>query len=212
MSTESMARKRPPDILDPFEGDQNVLKESAKSYASLSGNIKRKRLECPSSSTSCTPPVSSITPLPAIPLLYQLALSAHHSSQRHLQQAFIPSSVLCEADAGYPPIASTGQIPLFIHDARAHDKALGLLLLALDLLRIALASNELSDKERVAFTLEFGVVGVKLLAVFRPTAPLKGNETQVEDKVDVERLMGDVQYAVASGVCRETWKEIIADS
>ena len=175
--------------------------------ASVGGDLKRRRLNSPSSSSNSitSPPLVSPS-LPAIPLLYHLAVSAHHASHRHLQQAFIPSFAIRE-EAIDGPKSTTPAFDQYkrpetvVHDPNAADKALGLLLLALDLLKAGLASMDLSDKERVAFSLEFGVVAVKVLKGSEGQASAKNQEKGVSNQVERGKLVGDVQDAVASGVC-----------
>ncbi|CAD6588699.1 MAG: hypothetical protein TREMPRED_005127, partial [Tremellales sp. Tagirdzhanova-0007] len=174
--------------------------------ASVGGDLKRRRLNSPSSSSNSitSPPLVSPS-LPAIPLLYHLAVSAHHASHRHLQQAFIPSFAIRE-EAIDGPKSTTPAFDQYkrpetvVHDPNAADKALGLLLLALDLLKAGLASMDLSDKERVAFSLEFGVVAVKVLKGSEGQASAKNQEKGVSNQVERGKLVGDVQDAVASGL------------
>ena len=98
-------------------------------------------------------------------LMYHMAVSAHRHSRSHLQQAFIPGTIEINAHAVYPPIlASTGPSTLrapFTSDHLAATKAFALLLFALDLLSTGLKSNQLLDRERVAFTIEFAIIATK---------------------------------------------------
>jgi hypothetical protein len=145
--------------------------------------------------------------LPTTPLLYHLAASAHHASHRHLQQAFVPSNISCHGNAEYPivtiPAVPSHAAPVpFTHDPAAASKAFGLLLLALDLLRIGLASNDLTYVERAAFGLEFATVGLKVLDTLRKAAE-KGRGKHPElVVVDRARLVGDMQEAISSSVRR----------
>ena len=200
----SVERKRPPETLASPQGHLVNQEKATKSCATLGGDTKRRRLDI---QTSYTSPPTTAASLPPIPLLYHLAITAHQGARQHLQQAFIPTSVSQVGNTGHPPIVATatderGSSP-FTHDPQAADKALGLLLLALDCLRMGLTSNDLSDKERVAFTLEFGVIGVKVLkANSSPLLSDKGEDRVPQIEVEVRSLMEDVQDAVASGVSR----------
>lgn len=181
----------------------------------LDSPLKRKRavsdlgLSQPSSSsqpisTPLSTPPSSKAPvhsvIPAIPLLYHLATTAHRASQSHLQQAFIPAEVTCDFNAGYPPMTIpdfTGQQPrAFQHDPQAAAKVIGLQVLALDLLKAGLGARELSDKERVAFGLEFVIIGLKLLNVGKVNG--KGKEIEI---VDMGRLETEIQQVLGESVC-----------
>ncbi len=196
--------KRPPEVSTKPEFLPDVIQEDVKSFATTSGDLKRRRLDNPSSSSTSTtsPPLESY--LPSIPLLFHLATSAHHASHQHLQQVFIPSFVNCEGNDGYPPIISARpgrtQSQIFTHDEKAGDKAIGLLLLALDLLRAGLLSTDLSEKERVAFSLEYGTIGMKVLTACGSLRTK--SELVAAEKLDHLRLRGEVEDAVASGVYR----------
>jgi hypothetical protein len=157
----------------------------------------------PSSSPTLNPPVHEGYPfreIPTIPLLYHLAITAHHAAQSHLQQAFIPPNVSCEFHSGYPPITIPTldyQKPkAFEHDVNAARKVIGLQVLALDLLRRGLDSNELSDREKIAFGLEFGEVGIKVVACGR----MKWGKGKEVESVGLEKLEGDMQDVIGEAV------------
>ena len=102
------------------------------------------------------------------PILYHMATSAHTSSQEHLQQAFIPPHVAYDAQAGYDPIlASSSSRQSYRPDRQAATRSFALLLFALDLLDLGLKDLGLSDQERVAFTLEFTSVAMKVVLAWR---------------------------------------------
>ena len=206
MSQKQGDVKRPPGALRPHKPlvGRDVHSNSS---ATLGGDFKRRRPNIPPSSYFSDTPVPTFPPpLPVIPLLYHLALSAHHASHRHLQQAFIPGSVIREEALDppkftAPPVVEYKRPETVTHDPQAADKALGLLLLALDLLKAGLASKDLSDKERVAFSLEFGVVGVKVLKGSESQGSTKTQDKRASIQVERGKLVGEVQDAVASGVC-----------
>ena len=186
--------KRPPEHTGSYQSTPSVEREDG-------GDLKRRKVSLAGPMGFDSRPASSSTPpplVPPIPLLYHLALSAHHAVHRHLQQLFIPAEVDCDPNAGLPLITSDARATLpFTHDPEAGLKALSLLLIALDFLRAGLASRDLSDRERVAFGLEFGVIGVKVLATTR-TGGVKGNIMEYE--VDTGRLFKNVQDAVGTAV------------
>ncbi|KAK4685187.1 hypothetical protein P7C73_g4969, partial [Tremellales sp. Uapishka_1] len=138
------------------------------------------------------------TLLPDIPLqaiLYHLATSAHHTAHHHLQQAYVPLSVSPDTDGLHASLSIPSRIPNtpprpFTHDPRAASKVFGLYLLALQLLRSALAIGNISDKEKVAFGLEFGLIGVKAVLA-RPS----------KDKEN--RLAGEIQEVVGQASLRQ---------
>ncbi|WWD16802.1 hypothetical protein CI109_101234 [Kwoniella shandongensis] len=163
----------------------------------------------PSYPTPLTTPSPVLpAPIPTSALLYHFALSAHRSSHLHLQQAFIPTSISADPNAGSPLLpfhqsvgGGVGQ-KLFFHDREAANKALGLQLLALDLLKAGLADSGLSDRERVAYGLEFGVVGLKVYSGYQALSGHqhgkgKGKATEPRLIVDLGRLMDDLQDTVA---------------
>lgn len=62
--------------------------------------------------------------------------------------------------------------------------------------------NSLSDKEKVAFSLEFGVVGMKVyMAQQILQSKSKGKEKIEGVQVDCQRLMDDMQNIVGQAVC-----------
>ncbi|WVQ77813.1 hypothetical protein IAR50_007503 [Cryptococcus sp. DSM 104548] len=136
-------------------------------------------------------------------LLYSYAQSAHAAAQTHLQQSFIPPDISVDRNSGYPiarlyPAFPSTQpasdrpaaLPRFTHDAEALPKALACLLLALDLLRAGLKSNELSDREKVVFALEFGLVGVKVRSTWK-AGPVSAEKER--EKKESGRLMDEMQ-------------------
>ena len=170
-------------------------------------NVKRRKLDLmgdrtpldglpnrPSSSSSLSTPPSSraAARIPPVPFLYYLATSSHHTSQQHLQQAFIPPNVVCRSAADCAPIMAKtpdGTHSTFTPDPQATAKSLSLLLLSLDLLRLGLASKELSDRERVAFGHQFVIVAVKVIQTASCPFPGKGKEMAL---VNLSRIWNDV--------------------
>ena len=138
--------------------------------------------------------------IPPAACLYHMAVSAHHASTAHLQQSFIPQTVHTVHPNDAPPIIASGNMHKshpYQPDPGASDKALGLCLLALDLLRAGLVSRSLSEVERVAFGLEFGNVAIKVITTLAPSKRAKGKQPVV---VDLERLWRDVLEAVGQSV------------
>ncbi|ODN72825.1 hypothetical protein L202_08258 [Cryptococcus amylolentus CBS 6039] len=148
-------------------------------------------------------PLNPVISTPA--LLYSYAQSAHAESQTHLQQSFIPPYISADRKSGYPiarlyppsppmmpPAPQATPLPRYTHDSQARQKALGYLLLALDLLRAGLKSNELSDREKVVFALEFGLVGVKVWSAWQ-SCSITGKE---RGKNESGRLMDEMQEFV----------------
>ena len=146
--------------------------------------------EYPTASTSTAP----LLDIPVVPILYHLATSAHQASHHHLHQIYVPRNVSPAKAEAIELNTPFGPIP-FQHDSQARRKALGFLLLALDLLRLGLNRKELSESERVAFGLEFGVVGMKVLDASRLTG--KGKAVSVEDP---EKLRSDVAETLSQSV------------
>lgn len=147
--------------------------------------------------------------IPTAALLYHSAQVAHQTSHVHLQQAFVPTEISTDRTSGYSIIKlysysstpQSSQSNRFSHDPQAFAKALGLQLYALDLLRAGLNINSLSDKERVAFSLEFGVVGIKVyMAQQILQSKSKGKEKIQGVQVDCQRLMDDMQDIVGQAV------------
>ncbi|KIR32042.1 hypothetical protein I352_05671 [Cryptococcus deuterogattii MMRL2647] len=153
-------------------------------------------------------PISPCIPIAA--LLYHYAQVAHQTSHVHLQQAFVPTHISTDRSSGHSIIKlyssssssltqQTSSSNRFNHDPQAFIKALGLQLYALDLLRAGLGMNNLSDMERVAFSLEFGVVGIKVYMAQQQTlqSKSKGKEkVEGAQVVDCQRLMDDMQDIV----------------
>ncbi|WWC68929.1 uncharacterized protein I206_102865 [Kwoniella pini CBS 10737] len=130
-------------------------------------------------------------------LLYHFAISAHRASHVHLQQAFVHPSISSTTIANVHlfPLYSADPPRPFAHDPNAAAKALDLQLLALDLLRAGLSQGGLSEKEKVAFGLEFGIIGLKAYsALYKPVVG-KG-KTSNGKQVDAARLIGDIQEIV----------------
>ncbi|OWZ64792.1 hypothetical protein AYX14_06385 [Cryptococcus neoformans] len=149
------------------------------------------------------PPQAPYIPIAA--LLYHSAQVAHQTSHVHLQQAFVPTQISTDRTSGssiiklysYSSTSQSSQSNRFSHDPHAFAKALGLQLYALDLLRAGLNINSLSDKEKVAFSLEFGVVGMKVyMAQQNLQSKSKGKEKIEGVQVDCQRLMDDMQNIV----------------
>lgn len=154
------------------------------------------------------PPQAPYIPIAA--LLYHSAQVAHQTSHVHLQQAFVPTQISTDRTSGssiiklysYSSTSQSSQSNRFSHDPHAFAKALGLQLYALDLLRAGLDINSLSDKEKVAFSLEFGVVGMKVyMAQQILQSKSKGKEKIEGVQVDCQRLMDDMQNIVGQAVC-----------
>ncbi|ODN98018.1 hypothetical protein I350_07660 [Cryptococcus amylolentus CBS 6273] len=163
-------------------------------------------------------PLNPVISTPA--LLYSYAQSAHAESQTHLQQSFIPPYISADRKSGYPiarlyppsppmmpPAPQATPLPRYTHDSQARQKALGYLLLALDLLRAGLKSNELSDREKVVFALEFGLVGVKVWSAWQ-SCSITGKE---RGKNESGRLMDEMQEFVgqANEAERNKHQEIV---
>lgn len=137
--------------------------------------------------------------IPAVPHLYHLAVSAHRDASRHLQQIFIPSTIAHPTVDSFEPIVTirNGQSLTYQPDPLARDKALGLLLLSLDLLRVGFAAKEISEVDKVHFGIEFALVTVEVLRAHKMAPAGKGKAV---DKVDVARIRSDARDAVANGV------------
>lgn len=141
-------------------------------------------------------------------LIYHTAISAHKLSQQHLQQVYIPSWVQTKADRSFdavPLYAAKSSAAILAHDPDAAKKALALQSLALDLLSIGRKRPDLSDSERAALTIEFVIIGIKVREALRH-ATKKGKERDMGIKVAEDRLIEDMQKALASGVstiCKE---------
>ncbi|KIR58032.1 hypothetical protein I314_05997 [Cryptococcus bacillisporus CA1873] len=160
-----------------------------------------------------TAPVPQSPCIPIAALLYHYAQVAHQTSHVHLQQAFVPTHISTDRSSGYSIIklySSSSSSSLaqqssssnrFNHDPQAFAKALGLQLYALDLLRAGLDMNNLSDMEKVAFSLEFGVVGIKVYMAQQQILQSKSKGKEKEkiegaQVVDCQRLMDDMQDIV----------------
>jgi hypothetical protein len=136
-------------------------------------------------------------------LLYHFAYSTWQCTNRHLIQAFIPSSIQAT-----PTDPSTLHLSDPCHpntfkpyepDARAAEKALSLQILAIDTLKIGLKLSSLSDTERVSFGLLFGKIGLQVVQALRARSG-KGKEKEGK-VVDHQRLLQDVEEQVINSVC-----------
>jgi hypothetical protein len=181
--------------LDPI-----VVPPGTRTAQTVAGDDEHPAVE-PVATVDTSP--NPITDIPLIPHLYHLALTAHHAASTHLQQVFIPSTVSTDNSDGFQPVATcvNGENVPFVHDPQAVQKSLGLLLLSLDLLKLGLASREISEVEKVHFGLEFGQVGVKVLRAHHVLAKGKGNEREM---VDVARVKHDVREYVVDSVSVES--------
>lgn len=141
--------------------------------------------------------------LPDSALLYHFAYSTWQCSNRHLSQAFIPSSVqTTPSDPStihltdpHQPTTSNPYKP----DMRAAEKALSLQILAIDTLKIGLKLSSLSDTERVTFGLLFGKIGLQVVQALR-AASRKGKRKE-EKSVDHDTLLQDIEEQVNISVC-----------
>ncbi|OCF58359.1 hypothetical protein L486_04392 [Kwoniella mangroviensis CBS 10435] len=162
--------------------------------------MKRRKLSPELYQVSNTPPLPPSSPhlLPDSALLYHFALSAHRASHQHLQQAFIHPSISADPNLGIPiaPVYNRSAAQPFIHDPYAAAKALDLQLVALDFLRAGLAYPDLSERERVAFGLEFGIVGLKFYTACTGNSTGKGKDSEKNQRVDLSRLIGDIQDVI----------------
>lgn len=158
-----------------------------------------------------TPPASSShassQAIPDAALLYYLAVRAHHSAHLHLQQVFVPHRIRTDAEPGtaIPLNSNPTMSTAFEHDYQATDKALALLVMALDYLKLGLASRSLSDRERVAFGVEFAQVGLKVLRTLKTgrdeqRRSSKGKERSLEERVDAAGLSADLHDILSTTV------------
>jgi len=147
--------------------------------------LKRVKREVEAIPFAITPPPTIDIPL--LPSLYHLATSAHLASSRHLQQIFVPHTTTSPT-GDIAPIKPSLDCT-FTPDPAALDKATALLVLALDALRTGLAIKSISEKERVAFSVEFGHVATKLLQAAPPS-------------IDMARIRHDAREAVGLAVGR----------
>lgn len=174
------------------------------------GSEKRRRVMAddsplyPSQGSSMTSAVDR-TAIPHHVLLYHLAQVAHQASHRHLQQAFVPSWVSTEVDAAHLPISiirEDGTKGPFSHDAAAANKSLGLLLHALDLLRLGLRMKDLSDRDRVLFGVEYALIGVKVLAACQVSVKDRKGKSPASllHMVDCKKLAEDVGTYIGQSI------------
>ena len=172
-----------------MEERQNGLPQVAKRSAKFDN-------EDPASSKRNKVDEEDILPDPA--LLYHFAYSAWQCANRHLAQAFIPSTVIPTssepstihlADPYHPTT-----LKRYEPDVHAADKALSLQLLAIDTLKIGLKLSSLSDTERVTFGLLFGKIGLQIVQALR-AGNMKGKGKE-EKSVDHQRLLQDIEEQV----------------
>jgi hypothetical protein len=173
---EGLSRKRPQDEVGPSMAAQEINTDAR----------KRSRTDRDDHSK---PSISDAA------LLYLTAISAHTGASRHLQQAFVPGWAAVRGSK-FDPIPLYPSTDPLVHDSHAARKALDLQLLAVELLDIGLKTGHLSDSERAAFAIEFAIVGLKVRAALRYT----DRKGKMKAKVDEERLMEDMQQALALGV------------
>jgi hypothetical protein len=147
-----------------------------------------------------TPPPTAKFDIPSNAVLYHLAVSAHRASTQHLQQVFVPKSISIRPSGEYTPL-SAGCLDQpsisYRYDPQAFKKTLSLLLLSLDLLRIGTATKDLSEREEVAFGLEFGLVAAKIIEVDAKRSDEKGKQAEM---IDLRRLKHDAKDVVANAV------------
>jgi len=158
-----------------------------------------ERLSEPTPTYDTPPPTAPIS-IPSIPALYYLAVSAHQASAAHLQQVFIHNSISHSPSYERNPITATSSRQhtfRFIPDSQSIPKALSLLLFSLDLLRTGRTYKDLSERDEIAFGLEFGLVACKVLEVSNLSCDGKGKHTE---RIDKERLRADATDAIANAV------------
>lgn len=149
--------------------------------------------------------------VPDVALLYHTAVNSHHAATLHLRQAFIPASVAVPTDPSCPTLSlntATGIVP-YTPDPHAGQKALRLLVLALDLLHVGLVTPGLSDKEKAAFGLEFAQVGLKTLTAADSIKRMRREERAAFGlEIDTNALKDDVEStinkSVSGGTCATT--------
>lgn len=162
-------------------------------------NGKRRRVEEHASSSFVAPSLPSSS-LPDLPLLYHTALSARHSANFHLQQAFLPPDVTVPRAEPVKMVTPTGQEAIK-HDPHAAAYALRFLVMALDLLRVGLDTPGISDREYAAFALEFSNVASKILDCTEGMKALsEADRSRVDVMVDESRLQVDVEQIISRGV------------
>ncbi|WWC59919.1 uncharacterized protein I303_102481 [Kwoniella dejecticola CBS 10117] len=170
------------------------------------GDLKRRRLSPDVYQATTSRPTPRYVPLPdplsSIPksaLLYHFAISAHRASHTHYQQAFVHSSISSAQVevAQVVPLYHTRKLANpFVHDPHAAAKALDLQLLALDFLRAGLSQPGLSEREKVAFGLEFGIIGLKVYRSCHEPVAGKGKDSDKRQTVDTGRLIEDLQEVI----------------
>ena len=167
------------------DGPTQVLKRFAEEINEDPGSSKRHKVDA-----------DDILPDPA--LLYHFAYSTWQCANRHLTQAFIPSTILPTssepstihlADPFHPTT-----LKRYEPDVHAAEKALSLQLLAIDTLKIGLKLSSLSDTERVTSGLLFGKIGLQVIQALR--AGNRKGKGKEEKSVDHERLLQDIEEQV----------------
>lgn len=118
-------------------------------------------------------------PLPDNALLYYLARSAHEAAHNHLQQAFIPTTIRIPQ---HDCLRGSTGLP-YVHDTHASSKALALLSLAADLLRLGLKRSDLSDQERAYFACELSSVLFKIVSSGVKEFDVMGTLLEISDLV-----------------------------
>lgn len=144
-------------------------------------------------SATLTPPIDDPI-IPLIPHLFHLAVTARAAASRHLQQIFIPAHVNLRPRGGIGGINASphhGAHTSYQPDVNSRDKALGLLVLALDLLREGLNLKGVSEKDRVVFGTEFGQAAMQLL---------QSNMHQTLGGIDMDRIRQDAWDTIGNAV------------
>lgn len=209
--TKSPPKRPLQDLSVPKSPPQSRLNVES-STPHLGESSKRRKLSHDSDDVHLAPVPSlkSSTPLPNLPLLYHLALSAHRASSRHLQQSFIPPYIDTTPSPTYPPITIpdlyTSSHKPFTHDPEAPKKSLDLLILALDLLKTGLRISEISDREVAYLGYEYGIIGLKVyMTALRAEeevshAKAKGKEVAGRGGVESKVIMADMLEVVSRAV------------
>jgi hypothetical protein len=186
--------------LSTLPGDSPDHKRPAPTLSSPSSSSpKRLKVEAPAGH------VLESRPIPDAALLYHHAYSAWQAAQNHLTQAFIPSNIT-PASSGIDPIwlldpSNPNRSIKYNPDPEASNKALSLQILALDFLKIGLGMSDLPDKERVAFGILFGKVGLQVLSGQKTLQDRKGKgKAGSALEVDAERLIQDVEEQINRSV------------
>lgn len=181
-----------------------------------SPDLKRPFPNSSSPSTSSSkrlkvePPVESATDIPDLPdaaLLYHYAYSAWQAAHRHLAQTFIPTTTTPASSSVDPIWITDPENPdhtiKYRPDTDAAYKPLSLHILAIDMLKIGLGMSDLPDKERVAFGILFGKVGLEVLSGQKALRDRKGKQKAslgMLHDVDEKRLIQDVEEQINRSV------------